>query len=239
MFEDRDNDHAQRFAKKTAEASLNYANASAFAGVFAFNALLETWTDAYAEATSPSKPGSKSWFRNPTKADLYDPWGFGTLAGSTTADPWLLDIWSGYGGWMTHVWSPIWWTSSTSPFTAAWSEFLPKPFSNTDLSFTRSPFWDTATSALPMTWSLMSFGIPHEVAKPTAEANTAALEAFDSAQQVASDHIAAYTSALESVTDSAVRKPMGDQNPDLFENFGLLFWPWLSAAPASDTSTAA
>jgi len=236
MLEASNTDHAQRFANKSAEASLSYANAGAFAGMFAFNTLFEAWADACTDAMSPNTTSSKSWFRNPEKVDLYDPWAFWTKTGGTAADPWVRDLWSGQYNWMAQAWSPIWWTSTASPFTAVWSEFFPKPSTaGTDLSFTRSPFWDTATAALPMTWSLMSFGMPHAVAKPTAEANTAALEAFDSAQQVASDQMAAYTSAFDSASNAAA----SDQDANLFETFSLLFWPWLTEAPAANTSKAA
>ena len=117
----------------------------------------------------------------------------------------------------------------------AWAEFFPKPFSTSNLSFTRSPFWDATAAALPMTWSLMSLGMPHAVAKPTAEANTAALEAMDSAQHLANDQMAAYTSALEPASNAA----SCDQAFNALDAYALMFWPWLSETPATDAPEAA
>ncbi len=229
MFADKDTNHGQRFAEKSAQATVGYANAGYFAGLFAVTALFEAWTDACLEATQTPKSNSKSWFRDPAKLDVFDPWIFWSQATPSLAGP------PSGQNWMTQPWFPACWMPFNAPVSNAWLEILPSAFNTTDLSFTRSPFWATQAAALPMTWSLMSFGLPHAVAKPTAEANTAALEALDSAQQVANDHMTAYQNALEPTS----KKTIGDKAFDPFDACAKMFWPWLDDSPTSEAPAAA
>jgi len=234
MFPAEDTNHGQRFAEKSAEATLGYAHAGYYAGIFAAAAIAEAWTDACAEASKAPAPGSKSWFRDPTKCDVFDPLSFFSQSTLGQPTPGMSNPWSGQN-WFAQPWFSTCWLSPSTPTSKAWAAFMPTAFTETDLSFTRSPFWNTQAAALPMTWSLMSFGLPHAVAKPTAEANTAALEAFDSARQVANDHLAAYQGPNEPTSE----KTMSENEFDPFDAYTQLFWLWLGEASSTEVPEAA
>lgn len=221
-------DHSQRFAHKTTEASISYANAGFYAGLSVFNVMCDAWSDAWQEAVSPtSRP--KSWFRAPAKSSTSDPWSYWTAPMTAWSDT------SSGQNQLIQAWFTPWWTPANISAATPWAAFLPTSANKPDLSFTRLPFWTTATAALPMTWSLMSVGVPYAVAKPAAEGNAAALEAFDSAQQFANDQIEAYKTAMEPPTKKVSSETVFD--PEFA--FSLLFWPWLSLPSETRSSKAA
>ena len=211
-------DHSQRFANKSTEASISYANAGFFAGLSVLNVMFEAWSDAFQKAVETQSSRPKSWFRDPTKPDMLDPWSFWTSQMTALSAPWSQQNWGAQTGF------PAWWMPASTTAPSAWAGFLPMFANTNDLSFTRNPFWTTATAALPMTMSLMSFGVPHAVAKPTAEGNAAALEAFDSAKQFANDQIEAYKTAMDPLPEATSSQTASDP----IDAFTMLFWPWLS-----------
>lgn len=228
MLHDAALNHGQRFVEKTTEATVSYAHAGCFASLIAATTLIEAWTDVWADAVDAPRSNTKSWFREPEKIEVFAPWAFWPAPAASNA-------WTEHGA-PAQPWFTNWWASGQLQLPNPWLGLLPAPpFDNTDFSFTRSPFWNTQAAALPMIWSLMSVGVPHNVAKPTAEANAAALEAMDAARQMANENAAVYTKTLKSASRQTSVKPTVPNPADLF----TLFWPWLDLPRSGNTTAAA
>lgn len=173
------NDALEQFVGKCAEATVGYAHASFFAGIHAMDAGLEAWSRACDEALEQPGKAPKSWFRAPSKAGLPQPYENPFF---TWAEMWMPQATSGQ--FSQFAMTP-WWLSAPG-YSDLWTNVLRA--------------MPASATVWPMTWSMMSMGVPQNVAKPTAEANAAAYDAMDSAQQVAKEtieQIATYTKDLE------------------------------------------
>lgn len=209
-------DASERFATKCAEASVGYAHASFFAGLNAFNIAVENWAKACEDlvGTPPNKP--KSWFRHPDSID-------GRPASTEPAAA-VFEFWQPLAALPQAGTVP--WMFSLPMFTTAWVQMMQ---STPVAAWMQSPAMvpHTATASVwPMTWSMMAMGMPLNVAKPTAEANAAAYEAYESAKQVANDQMAAFN---ETVSPSRKRQEASSTRPfaDPDDPFAL-FRPWFA-----------
>lgn len=94
-----------------------------------------------------------------------------------------------------------------------WQPLSGTPFSWTPFSWTMYQW--------PMTAMLMSAGMPHSVAAPTAQASTASLDAFDAAREQAERIFSAYRSDGGHASAQVSISPV---------NTMLAFMPWLAPA---------
>lgn len=177
----RQQDASLRCANKWAEATFGYANAGLFAGFHAANIALEHWANVFDQFVGAPPKKTKSWFRHPDEAA--GPTNFvypgpqmtpaftspETLANFTSL-PWMFSgqVWSGL---MAAIPDAVRSNPAMAPFSAA------------------ATVW-------PATCWMVAMGWPHNVAKPTAEANAAAYEAFESAKQMANQNMAAYSTVF-------------------------------------------
>ena len=69
----------------------------------------------------------------------------------------------------------------------------------------------------------MAIGVPHAVAKPTAEANAATMEAFESAQHAARESLTFDTPTTKTRRSASKREPRAAAPANPFADF----WPWL------------
>ena len=199
--------HSERFTNKCAEATVGYAHAGFFAGLYAANAMLEAWAEACEEMKSDGNTSSKSWFKDPSASPLSSP----------MQSPFsVFDFWNTQA-WMSDAWSPAFWSQAAMQ-QPLWTQMWPM-MANSN-AWSPFPFSASAT-VWPMTWSLMSLGLPHEVARPTAEANAAAYDAIESAQQIANESLEACKAVFDPEYNAEAPKSSADPNDPL-----ALFKPW-------------
>lgn len=194
-------DATERFFTKCAEATLGYAHASFLAGVHFTDAAMGQWEKTCAELTGQSATSPKSWFRHPDHDGALTPF-------NTPATSWYAMAMSPAAMTQPMV-SPSWF--DVPSMMSLWSGFMPKQPAAFPSATTLFPF-STAATAWPMTWALMGMGLPHEVAKPTAEANVAAYDAFESANQVVNESVEACQAAFDAAP--IFDAPKSSSDPD-------------------------
>lgn len=213
-------DLTERFATKCTEAVVGYSHASFFAGLHAFNTAFETWSRACEAAMTLPNAKSKSWFRHPDEQTAQ-------TAFEAATQPWASLM--ATPAMFSQAATMPWWFSAPA-VTQAWADFMRTP----QMTMT----WPTADaspadfSVWPMTWSMVTAGVPHEVARPTAEANAAAYDAMESAKQIADETVASvsnYTKPYRVESRlSAPAKSSADPNDPL-----ALFRPWFTSPTAA------
>lgn len=192
-----------RFNRSCSDAALGYANATAAACASMTKQTFEFWTSALrAVAPPPPEPEKpRSWYRHPDEpkarpqqqAAPVAMFGFMPLPQSA---------------WAAAMPSPMAQPNPVAAMMAPWTTWL--------------EMWSSprVSSSWPMAMMLVSVGVPHAVAVPTAEANAATLEALTIARTEAERMYSAYRSegghASTHVTVSAHPRP---GSPAM--------WPWL------------
>lgn len=206
-------DPIERFAIKWAEATIGYAHASFFAGLHSANSAFETWEQACNTVTGTPKTKYKSWFRHPDDAPAASPL---LNASLSTWAPWFNP------GALPQAAAPMApWMMSGPMFSTLWTDFLKAFTDPKTISQMMSPMSVAAASIMPMTYSYMAMGIPVTVAKPAAEANAAAYEAYESAQEAANEAIKSYQAAFKPGTRGDSPKSTADPDDPL-----ALFRSW-------------
>lgn len=206
-------DLTERFATKCAEATIGYAHASFFAGLHAFNTAYETWSRTCEAFTTVPGSSSKSWFRHPDDPSTAQSW----FAMATP--PAMM---------MPQATTVPWWFSAPA-VTQAWTDLMRTPQMTVPWALANPSAADL--SVWPMTWSMVTAGVPHDVARPTAEANAAAYDAIDSAKQIADDTVASYAKYTKPYkVETRPRTPKSSADPD---DPLALFRPWFTSPSAA------
>jgi hypothetical protein len=161
-----DSNLQSRFARSYSDAAFGYARAATAAYAAVADQTLEFWTNA---ARSP-----ETGFRRPAEAaSPFDMWPSPAREFfKSAASPWS------NAGWNGSPQNAFAQRMAMAPVTAWWGMF---PLQGNPSSW-------------PMAYALMSAGMPRSVALPTAEANTAALEAAEAATEQINDVFATYRS---------------------------------------------
>lgn len=213
-------DLTERFATKCAEAAIGYSHASFFAGLHAMNSAFETWSRTCEAFTTLPNAKAKSWFRHPDDKGANGPFMSPVQSWFSMAAPPAV--------MMTQATTMPWWFSAPA-VSQAWADFLRTP----QMTFSW-PLGDASPadfSVWPMTWSMVTAGVPHEVARPTAEANAAAYDAIDSAKQIADETVASYAKyAKPYQVETRPLAPKSSADPD---DPLALFRPWFTNPSAA------
>jgi hypothetical protein len=190
-----DPDLQQRFARRCADAALGYSAASTAAYAAMAGQVLNFWSDVLQPPAPPRpQPASQLWnwpvpmAPTPPAASppLFNPFAWmlppapAPAPALMPANPW--EAMSAFANAMSGALSAM----SATPVRP-----LAGPANPMSAWLTMFPF-AAPTSAWPMAFMMMSSGVPHAVAWPTAEANAAVLDAADAATRSIKKVFASY-----------------------------------------------
>ena len=175
-----------RCAERSMDAFAGYTKAAAAAYSAAFGQAIDVWADAVRQTSDAmSNSMSPDHRRRPTPSHQQNLW-------SDPFDMWHQMAESMTGqvtGQMTSRANPMSvWTGMAYPAPS-----MPNPFQLWSAWTSMSP-WQANPIVWPMVVAMMSYGVPREVAVPTAEANAAALDAAESATQSVKNAFSSYRS---------------------------------------------
>jgi len=217
-----------RFARSCTDAAFGYARAATAAYAAVANQTLEFW----ANAANPTSRGP---------AAAFDPWGITTRQAPKPAvalpfGNWpnpaleffkMSNAWAANSPWGGSAWTASPWGAQGANGVAAQLAFSPVAAWWAMFPLNGNP------ASWPMAYSLMTAGVPSSVAWPTAEANTAALEAAEVATDALNAAFATYRSE-SGYAMTTVIAPRQLVAAMLLAPFGAsLAFPWTMAYRAS------
>lgn len=174
-------DYSSRIARSTAEAASGYATAAFAAYADMARWSISFWSNAM-NSMVPKPEEPRSWYRDPRHnnpmqlslgfAQPFNPW---------ASNPWASNAWSAS--------FPFYWPnmgSAPAAFPAA--NFMMNPV----MVWMRAFPLQGPPAAWPMAFALMGWGVPRDVAYPTAAANTAILDAVQTTARAVEQTFATY-----------------------------------------------
>ncbi len=188
----------QRFARRCADAAFGYSAASTAAYAAFAAQVLNFWTTAL----QPPRRDAEMWrwpvpARPPVSAlpampfaSLPFGWPTALPAPALPANPW--EAMTAFTTAMTSVMSAA--SMGASMMRSPVSNAVGNPMANPMTAWLAMFPFSSPPSAWPMAFMLMSSGVPHAVAWPTAEANAAVMDAADAATQSIKQVFASYRS---------------------------------------------
>lgn len=187
-----DPDLQQKFIKRCADAAFSYQAASTAAYAAFTDQVINFWSGVLQPAASkPSVPARQAAalpFANPfTTGSPFSPFAWALPQPSVPAAaplPSLADPWKAMAAFAEAMSGALSNMSAMPVHTAATSA--------NPMTAWLSAFPMAAPAAWPMAWMMMSNGVPHAVAWPTAEANVAVLDAADVARRSIKKAFASY-----------------------------------------------
>lgn len=198
-------DLTQRMAMSSAEAAAGYAKAAVAAYVDFTSQVMGFWANTFDSMMGTAQP--RSWYRHPDAPGRSQPVG-------TSGAAWMPMMAPGFAG------------AGFGNVGAAGA--ILNPFS---LWMQAWPLQGNP-AAWPMAFMLMGMGVSRSVAYPLAEANTAAVEAVNSATRVAQESFSRYRSDGGHAT-AQIRVQSNKPTAAMMVPLGMqAFAPWLNAFAA-------
>lgn len=196
-------DSTQRIARSSAAAATGYATAAMAAYVDMTRQVMGYWANTI--DTMTGKPEPRSWYRHPDSPERSRPFG-------TSGNPWMP-----MAGQFNFA-SPV----GMNPYAAMFN-----PFS---LWMKAWPLQGNP-AAWPMAFMMMGMGVSRSVAYPLAEANTAALDAVNTAANATNEAFSRYRSFGGHATAQIRIQPISQTtNTPMMTPFAMqMLSPWFCA----------